>query len=261
MIVRGPRPQGNFYVLDKTISEDRSLSWAARGLLIFLLGKPDHWQVSPAALIAETEKSQKPTGRDGVYSLLGELRTAGYLQRMQARNADGTTGQIAYMVSESPLTEKPEAAPLTAKPETARPHPANPTQASIEEKQGLKKKEGAGAKAGISFDVKAGAFVGIDDAMRTRWAAAYPTVPLETELHRAACWLVANPTRAKQNYARFLTNWLSRAAERPAPSLVNSSRPQTTTERREAFARGLVGGANHGGQRDVFDVAAVEVVG
>ena len=33
-VVRGPRPESNWYALDKRISEDTRLTWAARGLLV-----------------------------------------------------------------------------------------------------------------------------------------------------------------------------------------------------------------------------------
>lgn len=36
-IIRGPRPESNWYALDKRIIEDTRLTWAARGLLVFLL--------------------------------------------------------------------------------------------------------------------------------------------------------------------------------------------------------------------------------
>lgn len=35
-IIRSPRCESNFYVLDKQISEDKRLGWVARGLLVFL---------------------------------------------------------------------------------------------------------------------------------------------------------------------------------------------------------------------------------
>ena len=134
-IIRAPRPEGNFYLLSKSISEDGRLSWAARGLLVFLLGKPDHWEISVAHLRGETATSAKPTGRDGVYGLLQELINAGYVQRHQGRQDNGLLGEINYLVSESPLP----AQPLPASPDTAQPYPANPTLVSIEGKQGLKK--------------------------------------------------------------------------------------------------------------------------
>ena len=39
---------------------------------------------------------------------------------------------------------------------------------------------------------------------------AYPMRELVHELKRMEFWLVANPVRQKKNYARFITNWLSR---------------------------------------------------
>ena len=134
-IIRAPRPEGNFYLLSKSISEDRRLSWAARGVLVFLLGKPDHWEISVAHLRGETATSGKPTGRDGVYGLLQELINAGYVQRHQGRFDNGLLGEINYLVSESPLP----AQPLPASPDTAQPYPANPTLVSIEGKQVLNK--------------------------------------------------------------------------------------------------------------------------
>lgn len=138
MIVRGPRPEGNFYVLDKRISEDRRLSWGARGLLVYLLGKPDNWQVFPAALVAEVAESAKPAGRDATYALLNELLAAGYLRREQSRQDDGTMGSTRYVVSEQPHTEKPDTEPLPALPLPAEPYTANPTQTKTDSKQGSK---------------------------------------------------------------------------------------------------------------------------
>ena len=53
------------------------------------------------------------------------------------------------------------------------------------------------------------------------WEAAYPAVNIKTEIAKAAAWLLANPKNAKQNYERFLTNWLGRAQER-APAAGNT---------------------------------------
>jgi hypothetical protein len=129
-IIRGARPDSNFYVLNKTVSENRAVSWAARGLLIFLLGKPDAWRVSVANLINETASSKKATGRDGIYSLLAELVEAGYMSRTQSRSESGVMGEVDYTVydtprdttihHDAPLTDNTEAAPLTAQPYTAK---------------------------------------------------------------------------------------------------------------------------------------------
>lgn len=126
-IIRAPRPESGFYILDKKISEDKRLSWAARGLLVYLLGKPDHWKVSVAALVKETAGSGKATGRDGVYSILRELEAAGYLVASQARQTSGRFGERDYVVSENPP------------PLPAQPFSVATTQVSTESKQVLRK--------------------------------------------------------------------------------------------------------------------------
>ncbi len=111
-------------MLNKDISEDRRLSWAARGLLIFLLGKPDNWEVSVAHLSKETSGTVKPSKRDAVYGLLRELEQAGYVRRENARTEGGVFSGIDYLISEAPLTDSP----LTDLPCTV-----NPTLISTEE--------------------------------------------------------------------------------------------------------------------------------
>jgi len=132
MIIRGARPEGNFYILDKQISEDTRLSWSARGLLVYLLGKPNHWQVSVPALVKETQGSTRPTGRDGVWSMLRELTEVGYCSRQQSRKPDGTLGDMRYIISEKATLTPHTPEPCTAEPGTAEPGTANPTLVSID---------------------------------------------------------------------------------------------------------------------------------
>jgi hypothetical protein len=124
-IVRGPRPESGWYALDRRISEDARLSWAARGVLVFLLGKPDNWRISVEHLRKQTAGARVSTGRDGIYALLKELQGAGYLRVEQARSESGTLGPVDYFVSEvpSPLPDQPDA----ARPLPARPLPAGTT--------------------------------------------------------------------------------------------------------------------------------------
>ena len=50
------------------------------------------------------------------------------------------------------------------------------------------------------------------------WVSAYPAVDVPSEIKKAAVWLMANPANKKSNYARFLTNWISKAQDK-APRL------------------------------------------
>ena len=133
-IIRAPRPDSNFYMLDKAISEDKSLGWAARGLLIYLLGKPDHWTVSVQALVNDVSESCEASGRDRTYALIKQLIDAGYVVRQQSKGETGKFSSYDYLVSEKPLTGSPP----TDLPYTAEPLPAKPTLVSIEDKQVLR---------------------------------------------------------------------------------------------------------------------------
>ncbi len=137
-IRRSPRPKSNFYQLDKSISEDSRLSWSARGLLIYLLGKPDNWVVSISHLTRQTIQAAKRSGRDAVYAILSELETTGYLQRQPLRSKGGAFSGVEYTVSEI------AAVSLSSKsypdsPDTPCPYPANPTQVNIDYHQKNKK--------------------------------------------------------------------------------------------------------------------------
>jgi hypothetical protein len=149
-IIRGERPQNGFYMLSNTVSGDKHLSWAARGLLIFLLSKPDHWEVSVAALVNETAGSLRGPGghtkRDGVKAVLAELMDAGYMSRSDKpkHNADGSFAGYDYIVSDYPTLKSNSAPPSPDKPSTAEPSPVepstpNPTQVKTDSKEVLKK--------------------------------------------------------------------------------------------------------------------------
>lgn len=236
MIVRKPRPEARYYILPHEIANDRRLSWRARGLLIYLLCKPDNWTLSVSDLINQTKESASPTGRDSVYSTINELIAAGYVYREQGRSDDGVLGSVRYVVTEEPHPENTEAvphrdSPHTDKPDTDEPDTANPTLISIEENKVLNDEQGITSarrcaakvrKARIEFDQENAQLTGITDELRGHWAAAYPLVNIDAEITRAAVWLFTNPDRRKQNYARFLTNWFSRSQERAASKPVAS---------------------------------------
>lgn len=70
----------------------------------------------------------------------------------------------------------------------------------------------------VSFD---GVSWKVDDAVFDSWIKAYQNGRthqdtedwIESELAKASVWLQANPRKRKKNYLRFLTGWLTRAAD------------------------------------------------
>jgi hypothetical protein len=84
MIVRGPRPAHSFTVIQNSIIDDHRLTWKARGLLIFLLSKPDNWRTNMKHLAA-----QSSDGYYAVQSGMAELEDAGYILRVKAQDKAG----------------------------------------------------------------------------------------------------------------------------------------------------------------------------
>ena len=79
------RKTGNFFSADNAPFSNERLSWEARGLLAYLLSKPDNWQVRLHDLMA-----RGPAGEHKIRRMLRELEENGYLVRERHRRADGT---------------------------------------------------------------------------------------------------------------------------------------------------------------------------
>jgi hypothetical protein len=65
--------------------EDARLSWGARGVMAYLLTKPDHWEVKNQDLL-----NKGPAGEYKLNGILTELKKYGYLEREKRRKPDGT---------------------------------------------------------------------------------------------------------------------------------------------------------------------------
>lgn len=198
-IIRSPRPEANFYILDKSISENLSLSWAARGLLIFLLGKPDNWCVSIEHLRRQTEASAKPTGRDGLYGMLDELIKAGYVRRDACRDDHGRMNGYSYHVSEKPFT----AEPYTDLPDTAE---TTLTSTDLKQESNEPNAPSAPKQPKVTFSDKAFTVHSAD--LLNTWHTTYGESRVTHELAKAAAWVIATGAK-KKDWARFLNNWLA----------------------------------------------------
>jgi predicted transcriptional regulator len=86
-------------VLAKSTVKDKSLCWDTLGFLVYLLAKPDDWQVRVDQLAEE--RGQHPAT---IYRLLRKLRDAGFVRRTDIvrRKPDGKFDQAClYDVFES----------------------------------------------------------------------------------------------------------------------------------------------------------------
>jgi hypothetical protein len=117
IIIRATHRDQAFTIDQRTI-EDESLSWAARGLLSYLLSRPDGWTLRVEELCECGD-----LGRDGIYSLLNELREAGYMTYEQERDEYGRIRRGTYTIYETPDL------PGLDVPDTVGQDPADPVSA------------------------------------------------------------------------------------------------------------------------------------
>ena len=89
----------NYSILPNAAINDKRLSLEARGLLVFLLSKPNDWRVNSRALT-----NISPAGRDKIRRILRELEQFGYLERRRFQGKDGKF-EWESVVREQPLTE------------------------------------------------------------------------------------------------------------------------------------------------------------
>lgn len=130
-----------FTVIDNRLLRDNRLSWAARGLLAYLLSKPHNWKLRVSNLVKES-----PAKRDANYNLISELAAHRYIVRFKIK--DNKTGRFTFdavvseyplsddeiqkLLAEIPLDEDPvqelpfEEVPEAGQPDTARPEMAKP---------------------------------------------------------------------------------------------------------------------------------------
>jgi len=111
-----------YTLIDNRVLENAALSWAARGVLAYLLSRPDDWRV----LVKDLERRGN-LGRDGIHRLLRELRAAGYVHFERLRGPTGTIRRGVYFITEAPHALHPdwpeEDVPDTATPAMAKPGP------------------------------------------------------------------------------------------------------------------------------------------
>lgn len=124
-IIRQKRKK-RFSIIDNQVIENKNLSWGARGLLEYMLSKPDDWKFYMSELITHSNKD----GRDKTYGFMDELKKYGYVTRKQKRNSNGKFGNQDLIVTDSPLTGFPD----TVKPDTDKPDTVNPQLLNTEYK-------------------------------------------------------------------------------------------------------------------------------
>ena len=124
MIRRGKHSSNYTQLPNETLS-DGSLSFEARGVLVYLLSKPENWIIQ----IYDICNNGK-IGRDKAYRVLKELEESGYLDREQGRDDSGRMSQTESVVYDLPVDKRKTPCeenqdtvnPCTEKPDTENKH-------------------------------------------------------------------------------------------------------------------------------------------
>jgi len=104
-IIKIAEKKQNYVVLDKSCLEETTLSWGAKGLHAFLMGKPPNWEIRIAALMKCGLQK-----RDALYGYINQLIEAGYIKRTALREAGRYTG-ITYTVYEQSQLQSSNSSP------------------------------------------------------------------------------------------------------------------------------------------------------
>ena len=118
MIIRSARPEANYTVIENQLINDPNLDWREMGVLIYLLSKPDNWQVSIAHLA-----KQKCAGESSIKSAIKSLKAAGYIESKRSH-----TGFVDWFVYDSPVTSGDVEVSQEIKPQVDIPHVEKPQE-------------------------------------------------------------------------------------------------------------------------------------
>jgi hypothetical protein len=93
------RKKNGFTQISNTMLEDDRLSWRAKGLLCYMLSRPDNWKIN------KTDLYRKATeGRDAMTNALKELKELGYLHIHRNVGENGQVDGWVWEYDDTPFT-------------------------------------------------------------------------------------------------------------------------------------------------------------
>lgn len=117
-----------YVMINKKYLSDPDLSMKAKGILTYLLSKPDDWKVYQKEIVKNTKE-----GRDAIRSGIKELEEAGYIIKVRLHKANGEFAGYEYFVYEIPqkkangeILDRIVKSPKTDFPKTDKPKTENP---------------------------------------------------------------------------------------------------------------------------------------
>jgi len=126
-----------YVIIDRRPIDNPKLSFKAKGILTYLLSRPDGWEVNLVDLA-----NRSTEGLSAIKSGVKELKKAGHLKHAGTRSVDGQFGTVVWEVYEAPqvdnqLVDQPQVgvspqvgfvSPQVEKPQADKPQADNRTQ-------------------------------------------------------------------------------------------------------------------------------------
>lgn len=205
-IIRIKKREPGFVMIDNRVVTDTRLSWKAKGLLVYLLSKPDNWTTRVADLV-----KQSSDGEYAVRSALAELIDAGYITRTTERACNGTFLSWNYTVYEQPLRGFPD----VGNPDAGNPDAGNRvlnntdlnnTDLNNTDHHQEEEEEIAPTKNGRHGDRhKNGSYQNVFQAYESEIGPLTPTIGMDLEIALGKYpeeWIIAALQEAARNNAR-----------------------------------------------------------
>jgi len=119
-IIRVKKDKNNPYlIMNKTCLNDSRLTLQAKGLLCYLLSKPDNWYVNTKEIISNCKN-----GYRSILTTINELVTFGYMYKHRFRSGNGAFHSYNYLVYERP--QSPDLIKTTTSPHSQNAYVDNP---------------------------------------------------------------------------------------------------------------------------------------
>lgn len=96
-IIRIQKRENPYVQIDRAAIEDNRLSWRARGILAYLLSKPDDWSIHIFDIL-----NHGTEGRDAVQAAMKELESFGYAKLETLRSESGKVAGKEWVITEQP---------------------------------------------------------------------------------------------------------------------------------------------------------------
>ncbi len=136
-IIKIQKRDSGFVMIDNKVINDPRLSWKAKGVLVYLLSKPNDWKVQITDVM-----SRSTDGEHAVRSALQELIDTGYSTRVVSRSEHGTFDSWDYTVYEQPFCGFPDVdKPHVDKPDVEN-RPLNNTELTNTDNTNIYEEEG-----------------------------------------------------------------------------------------------------------------------